>query len=114
MMLETKYGTFLNGRLVGNYFSNLIDLFFKILPLRENNEDTLPIYMKGLQAELLGCHELILATHDDANFLSLLSNLQYMIDHSDEPVGNYKRYVFKSISICKRLATKFAEGGDGE
>lgn len=111
MMLETTYGTFLSGRLVGNYFSNLVDLFFKILPLRENEEETLPVYMKGLQAELLGCKELLLAARDDANFLSLLSNLQYMIDHCEEPAENYKRYVFKSISICNKLAAKYREGG---
>lgn len=44
----------LSDRLVGNYFSNLVDLFFKILPLWENREKTLPIYMETLLDELIG------------------------------------------------------------
>lgn len=63
---------------------------------------------------MLGCQELIEAAHDDGRFLSLLSNLQYMIDHCDEPAENFKRYVFKSISTCNKLADEFRKEGGGK
>ena len=105
----------LSDRLVGNYFSNLVDLFFKILPLWENREKTLPIYMETLLDELIGCKDLVYASSDDALFLSLLSTLQYLIGHPDLPAEKVKRHVFKAISICNKLAARYSnrcEGGE--
>lgn len=115
MMIETTNGAMLTGRMVGNYFHNLVDLFFKILPLRESEEATLQSYMKNLQAELMGCEQLLAAAHDDAAFMSLLSILQYLIDHPDAPIERVKSNVFKSISLCNKLAARYGdEDGTGK
>ena len=93
---------------LSNYLRNLVNLFFKILPIRESEEPSLTSYMVSLQTELIGCSELVSALHEDPMFLSLVSILQYLIDHPDSPVHVYKREVFKSISICNKRKTRYA------
>ena len=54
---------------------------------------------------MLGCKSLILALENDAQYLTLLSILQYMIDH-DCDVATVKSDVFKAIGIIKRMQAK--------
>lgn len=98
----------MDSLILKNYLRTLINLFFKILPIRESGENSLPTYMQSLQAELLGCHEFIEAIHNDPLFLSLLSILQYLIDNPSCDVSVVKREVFKAISICNKLKSKYA------
>lgn len=107
-MFQTKTGVKLEGRVLVNYFRTLINMFFKILPIWENGEDTIGIYMRSLQTELLGCKELICAIRDDSLFLSLLSILQFLIDHPEMPVQSVKREVFRAISICNKLSARYS------
>ena len=39
---------------LSNYLRNLVNLFFKILPIRESEEPSLTSYMVSLQTELIG------------------------------------------------------------
>lgn len=111
-MVKTTAGTPVTEELLCNYFDCLVNQFFKILPMRENGEDSLPIYMQSLQTELLGCQELISALHNDPSYLELLSILQYLINRPECPVASVKREVFKCISICNKLKTRSVpEGG---
>lgn len=116
MMVETNTGTPINQELLHNYFINLVNLFFKILPIRENEESSLVVYMKSLQNELLGCQSLVTAVNNDPHYLTLLSILQYLIDYPECSVHEVKREVFKAISICNKLKAKYAlqnsQGGD--
>jgi predicted transcriptional regulator len=57
-VVHTSVGEPLTGELLRNYFRNLVNQFFKILPMRENGEDSLCVYMTSLQAELIGCKSL--------------------------------------------------------
>lgn len=100
--------------LLKNYISSLVNHFFKILPIRENGESSLDTYMRSLQAELLGCAELIQAIHDDALFVTLISILQYLIDTPDCPVPVVKREVFRAISICNKLKERYADTCDAK
>ena len=107
MMIETKAGIPMDHRALKNYLRRLVDLFFKILPMRENEEPSLIEYIRSLQVELLGCSELISGLKYDAQFLTLLGILQYLIDHSDVSVDVYRREVFKAISICNSLKARY-------
>ncbi len=109
MMIETSAGTEINSEMLSDYFRNLVNLFFKILPIREQNEESLTTYMQSLQAELLGFKSLICAIESNALFITLLSILQYLIDHHDCPVSVVKREVFRAISICNKLKSQYAE-----
>ena len=61
MMVNTTPGVPIDAEILHNYFRRLVNHFFKILPMRENNEESLTTYMQSLQVELLGCKGLITA-----------------------------------------------------
>lgn len=108
MMIKTTAGVPMDAMILKNYFRTLINLFFKILPIWESGESSLETYMRSLQAELLGCKELIEAIHNDPLFLSLISILQYLIDNPSIEVSVVKREVFRAISICNKLKACYA------
>lgn len=103
-------GNSIHNKVLKNYLDTLVNNFFKILPIKESEEDTLDEYMKSLQIELIGCNSLLENTNYDSALLSLISILQYLIEH-DCSVQVVKREVFKAISICKRLKKKYFEEG---
>jgi hypothetical protein len=108
MRANTVYGASFDARLLGHYCQQMVNMLFKILPMRENDEPTLHTYMESLELELVGCSELIEAMHDDASFLSVLSILQYLIDHEEESQKVYKREIFKAISLCNKMRERWA------
>ncbi len=112
MMIPTTAGKPMDSAVLSNYFRTLINLFFKILPLWESGENSLTVYMKSLQLELLGCNELVEAIHNDALFLSLVAILQYLIDTPECEVAAVKREVFRAISVCNKLKAKYAVPSD--
>lgn len=113
MIMETTNGIYMDAEILSNYLYRLVNLFFKILPIRESGEASVGTYMKSLQAELLGCKELIQALHEDAMFLSLIAILQFLIDHQDSTPAVYKREVFKAISICNKLKSVYGSSLNG-
>lgn len=108
MMVETTAGMPIDSEILHNYFRTLVNHFFKILPIREQNEESLTTYMQSLRAELLGCKGLVGALHKDASYLTLLSILQYLIDNPECTVREVKREVFHAISICNKLKSQYA------
>ena len=105
------YGTPVSQELLHSYFKNLVNQFFKILPIKENGEDTLPVYMESLMAELLGCKSLVPQLNDNAQYMALLSILQFLIDNQECSVKEVKREVFKAINICNKLESAYADHG---
>ncbi len=114
MRIQTTVGVPMGAAVLHNYLRALVNSFFKILPLWESGEHTLPTYLASLQAELLGCKELIDALHNDALFISLVAILQYLIDTPSCPVSTVKREVFRAISICNKLSSRYGAGLDAE
>lgn len=106
-MIDTTVGAPISGMLIRNYFESLVNAFFKILPIRESGETTLPIYIRSLQTELIGCKEFICELNNNACFLTLLSILQYLYDHPECPVQDVKREIFRAIGICNKLKIKY-------
>lgn len=107
-MIQMVVGVPMSAAVLDNYLRSLINLFFKILPLKESGERSLGTYMRSLRAELLGCNSLVEAIHDDSMFLSLIAILQYLIDNPDCDVSFVRREVFHAISICNKLKEKYA------
>lgn len=101
--IKTSVGETITSNLLQNYFRNLVNQFFKILPMRENEEDSLCVYLKSLQSELLGCKELIPEVRENSLYLTLLAILQYLIDNPECTVTEVKREVFRAISVCNKL-----------
>ena len=92
-----------NPEMLHNYLHGLIGRFFKILPIRETNGETLQAYMESLQMELIGFKSLMTIIQNDQRMLSLISTLQYLIDTPDCESPVVKREVFRSISLCQAL-----------
>lgn len=112
MMLDTVAEVKVDGVIVYNYLDALVSRFFKILPMRENGEDSLPVYMESLRDELLGCSGIINALNFDPSFLTLVCILQFMIDTPDAKLQVIRRETFKAISICNKLKARFGKDGD--
>ena len=89
-----------------NYLDGLVNQFFRILPLKENGEPSLNEYMRSLQFELLGCKVLFQDFDYDPMYTALLSILSGLIANERE-TREVKREVFKAISICKKLKSKY-------
>ena len=111
--LDTRLGVPIRADYINDFFHGLVNNFFKILPMWENSEETLPVYLQSLQLELLGLQELIspLKNVPDAtakpssDYVSLLAILQRFIDDSDMRPERVRREVFKAISLCNRICS---------
>lgn len=110
MTVSTSYGEFIDSKLLKNYFKKLVNSFFKILPMKENQEESLDKYLRSLQRELIGCQGLIAACQEDSLYLTLLAILQYLIDHPDCSTKEVRGDVFRAISICNQLEATYFEG----
>lgn len=108
-MTDTTAHMLIPDELLCNYFRNLINRFYKILPMREEDEPTLPVYIESLCHELIGCEKLIYALDCDARFLSLIAILKYFSENPDCSVKEVKREVFKAISICGELDKRISK-----
>lgn len=101
-MIEVKYGTLPDEALI-NYLNFLVGKFFKILPLKEQREETLLSYLESLQREMIGNKSLIPVLKKHPDFITLLNTLEYFITHKDADHAVYKKEVFKCINIIKKL-----------
>lgn len=90
-----------------NYMRNLVDRFFKILPLWEENEETLPIYLDSMLIELSGFRSMMFALHHDHDFVTLIAIVQYLIDNPETSSRTVRREIFRAISICNKLSAKY-------
>ncbi len=104
-MIEVKYG-YIPDKMFVNYFNFLVGRVFKILPISEEQPDTLRDYLNSLLIELVGSKELILKIRDDANFISLLSILQYL-NSNECSHDEIRKEVFHCINIINKLQTQY-------
>lgn len=114
MSIEIITGVRMSESILRDYLNELINKFFKILPMRENDEQTLPVYMCSLREELIGCEALVVALNGDPLLLSLLSILEFLIDNPTEHTKIFRRQVFNCISIINKLKSRYVFEGTGE
>lgn len=108
--MQTCCNRNISDRLVANYMDSLTNKFFKILPLSESGEPSLPSYLDSFLFELVGNGELITLLNCDAQYMELTGILRRLIDcHSC--VREVKREVFHAIRICKMLSERYAMKG---
>lgn len=90
-----------------NYLDFLVGRIFKILPMREQEDDGLYKYMCSLQRELIGNKDLIIELKNDGNFITVLGKLQYLISNKDIDISIFKKDVFDCISLINKLKTEY-------
>ena len=115
-MINSTIGITVEETLVSKYFNSLVNKIFKILPIIENGEESITVYMESLGVELVGFQSLLPTVGEDPAFLSLLSIYQWIADNTADTDNNYKairREVFHAISLCKKMQAQFSstEGG---
>ena len=112
--MESTLGIVIEVTLVSKYFNSLVNKIFKILPIIENKEESITVYMESLGVELIGFQNLLPAVGEDPAFLSLLSIYQWIADNAVDAEDNYKiirREVFHAISLCKKMQAQFSTEG---
>lgn len=97
---------FITDKMLDNYLSGLVNKFFKILPMKEDNEPSVNEYMSSLQVELIGSKNIVKSLGDDAMYMTIISILQYLIDE-DCDIRVVKREVFKAISCINKLSDRY-------
>lgn len=104
-MIKTKY-QLLPSEYFSNYLDFLVGKVWKILPMREEENQHLQEYMEGLQRELIGSMSLIDDLKYDGYFITLLNKIEFLIneDYSHEVC---RKEVFASIDIIKKLSEKY-------
>ena len=107
--MMTIYNVDVSREVINKRVSELINQFYKILPLRENESATLSQYTGSLLWEMLGMKQLFVEWHDDSQYASLLGILQYISDNPTCDVSVVKSDVFKAINIIKRLQKKYTD-----
>ena len=111
-MVNTKQNIDVDNVMIYKYFSSLINRFFKILPMYESEESSLPTYIESLQIELLGFNELIVKIDKDPYLLQLIFILEYLRGTPSISTKIVKREVFRAISICERLRKLYSSEVD--
>ena len=109
-MIEVKYGV-IPKESFHRYFKFLIDKTYKILPLKEENSETLNEYLESYLCELIGNKDLVPILVNEPKFITVLNTLEYLISE-EYSVKTCKREVFKCIHILEEINTKYFEDGD--
>lgn len=103
-MIETKYNP-ISDKLVSNYFTTLINKFYKILPMSEERSETLDKYIESLLFEMTGNQEAITLIHNDGQYVQLIGVLESLRGCND--IKTVKREVFKCIRSIESLNQKY-------
>lgn len=110
-MIEVKYGLIPKESFC-NYFKFLINKTYKILPLKEENSETLKTYLESFLKELIGNKELVPFLVDEPKFITMLNTMQYLASE-EYSVAECRKEVFKCIGILKDINEKYFDSGGG-
>ena len=111
-MIQVKYGEIPKENFC-NYFHFLIGRTYKILPMKEENCETLKSYLEGYQRELLGSQHLFELLVKEPMFISILNTIQFLIAE-EYSIETCKKEVFKCIRMFKAINKKYFQKEDGE
>ena len=105
--MDLKYGK-VSDEDTQKYIGQLVNGVFKILPLKEENADTLQDYIESLQREMMGFSLL----YREPRLLKIISTLEYLArEEYDHAVC--KREVFKCIHILDNISDQYKESCEG-
>lgn len=102
--MKTKYGAEIDVKTMAEYFNVLIGKCFKLLPLYEEQNDNIEIYLKSLLLELCGGNRLIV---EDTLFLELINNLESLSLVKNKKT--FRSQVLKCTNLCKKISDKLKE-----
>ncbi|GIN66341.1 hypothetical protein J41TS2_17620 [Bacillus sonorensis] len=99
-----------NNKKLEMYLNTVVNSVFKILPLYEEKNEGIEIYIDSLLFELYGLGEVVAIKHS-YEYISLLSTLESVrkVVHKNDSKKIIKREVFKCINIVKNMIGKLSE-----
>lgn len=103
-MVETVYNSIPNELYV-NYMNSLTNRIFKILPMKDEKNDTVDIYIANLLFEMTGEYDLIIFLKNDRRYLGVLNKLQGLL--TDD--SNYRSVIFDCLSDIKILKQNYCK-----
>ena len=101
-----------NSKKLITYLETSINSIFKILPLFEEKNTGVHVYIESLLFELYGLNDSVSIEYA-YEYISLLSNLESIKKELQKEVSEktiIKREVFKCINIVKNMVSKLEEG----
>lgn len=97
-----------------DYFNSLVDRIYKILPLFEEKNEGLFVYVQSLIYELNGLYWVVDSIRSNGDYLTLLSTLESISDDvMIQEEGSHavvKREVFKCLEVVKKIKTTSESG----
>lgn len=100
-----------NERLIV-YLNSVVNGVFKILPLFEEKNVGLKVYVNSLLSELYKLEKVIKIEHS-YEYISILATLEFIKEEVSKPDGKksiVKREVFKCINVIKNMVGKIEDG----
>lgn len=88
------------------YVSSLISKVYKILPMYEENNRFICMYIDSLIDEMVGGYKTFPLFVDKADYYTVINILHYLNDNIDMEHAQLKREVFKAIQCIDRLKSK--------
>lgn len=101
-----------NNEKLSIYLNAVVNSVFKILPLYEEQNVGIKIYIESLLFELYGLEEAV-KIENSYEYISLLSTLESVkkeITKEDSKKATIKREVFKCINVIKNMVGRLEEG----
>lgn len=111
-MIKVQYGLLPNDNFC-KYFDYLINKTYKILPLKEENSETLKSYLESYLRELIGNKELVSVLVNEPKFITVLNIMQYLISE-EYSVKICKKEIFRCIHILEEIKSKYFEDGGAD
>lgn len=97
-------------RALKSYLRNLINKVYKILPMREEQCETLTSYLLSLENELIGCYKLWDILNDNSQFVAVIHIVKYL-SSEEYDISTCKREVFKAIHLIERINKDIVKEG---
>lgn len=99
-MIETKYSSSLNKETLVDDLIRLTNQIWKLIPMKENNEDW-GSHLDKVISEISGLYEIL--SLDALILLSKLEGLKY----NNLNFSTYRRIVFRCISILNKVLSRY-------
>lgn len=100
--MESKYNLHVYELTVASYFRGLVGKIFKILPMYEEDNATLNVYLRSLMLEVSGGQRIL---NNDELMFELIVNLEAVLLTNNHK--ELRSQVFKCTNICNQLIDKY-------
>ena len=99
MEITTKYNCFFDREVVEKDFKRLTNQIWKLIPMKENNEDW-EKQLSNILIEIAGLQSLF---ENQLDFIILLSKLEGLRVQSEIPFVLYRKTIFNSIELLNGI-----------